>query len=368
MNTVLDYLNWRGDIPMTGAPFNEIDNIILAMSTFVDLTGIASPDPSGEPISYPTAVKQFDRGVGQNNYIGAIIPTTMLDVARRAAQCPRFADMRVIGFVNEVDEKQQMQFSALTYLLSDGSVYVAFRGTDDTLVGWKEDLMLGFKTPIPAHIRAVKYLESVAAAHDGGLRLGGHSKGGNVAMWAAAFSSPAVRDRIITVYNNDGPGFLPDVINTEEYREVSDRIITFIPQSSVVGVMLEQSPHYQIIKSSQAGILQHDPMSWEVMGAKFVYLDKRSRFGEQSDENLKKLVYSMTDEQRAQFAETVFSIIDSTGAKTLTDMSHAKVKSLNMMMKTIRSLDKTTRDAMLHALVTLLGGRPPVQLPPGDQE
>lgn len=342
---------------MTGAPFNEIDNIILAMSTFVDLTGIVSADPADEPVAFPAAVKQFDRGAGQSNYIGAIIPSTMLDVARQAAECPRFADMRVIGFVNEVDEQQQMQFSALTYLLSDGSVYVAFRGTDDTLVGWKEDLMLGFKTPIPAHVRAVEYMERVAASHGGGLRLGGHSKGGNVAMWAAAFSSPRVRDRIITVYNNDGPGFLPAVIDTDEYRDVAERIITFIPQSSVVGVMLEQSPHYRIIKSSQTGILQHDPMSWEVMGSRFVYLDKRSRFGEQSDENLKNLVYSMTDEERAQFAETVFSIIDSTGAKTLTDMSHAKVKSFNTMMKTIRGLDRETRDSMLRALVTLLGKR-----------
>lgn len=350
---------------MTGAPFNEIDNIILAMSTFVDLGGIVPADPAGEPVSFPAAVKQFDLGAGKSNYIGAIIPAAMLDVARRAAECPRFADMRVTGFVNEVDEQQQMQFSALTFLLSDGSVYVAFRGTDDTLVGWKEDLMLGFKTPIPAHRRAVEYIERVAASHTGGLRLGGHSKGGNVAMWAAAFASPHVRDRVLRVYNNDGPGFLPEVIETDEYRDIAERIITFIPQSSVVGVMLEQSPHYQIIKSSQAGILQHDPLSWEVMGPRFVYLDKRSRFGEQSDENLKKLVYSMSDEQRAQFADTLFSIIDSTGAKTLTDLSHAKVKSFNTMMKTIRSLDRETRDSMLRALVTLMGGRPPVD-PPGE--
>ena len=354
---------------MTGSPFNEIDNIILAMSTFVDFTGIVPADPSGEPVGFPEAMKQFNRATeGKKDYIGAIIPTSMLDVARRAAECPRFADMQVVGFVNEVDESAQMQFSALTFLLSDGSAYIAFRGTDDTIVGWKEDVMLGFKTPIPAHNRAVEYMERIASAWGGGLRLGGHSKGGNVAMWAAAFSPARVRDRVIRVYNNDGPGFLPAVIESEEYRDVADRIITFIPQSSVVGMMLEQSPHYQIIKSTQTGIMQHDPMSWEVMGSRFVYLDKRSRFGQQSDENLKKLVYSMSDEERARFADTIFGIIDSTGARTLTDLSHAKLKNFNVIMKSLRELDKPSRDTMFRALVTLLGGRPPVQLPNGEDK
>lgn len=361
-------MDWRGDIPMTAAPFNEVDNIILAMSTFVDFTDIVPADPAGSvSVSFYAAIKKFNQANEQKkDYIGAILPTSILDIARRAAECPRFADMRVVGFVNEVDERAQMQFSAMTYLLPDGSVYIGFRGTDDTIVGWKEDVMLGFKTPIPAHNRAVEYLERIAAEWSGGLRLGGHSKGGNIAMWAAAFSSARVRDRIIRVYNNDGPGFLPDVIESEGYRDVADRIITFIPQSSVVGVMLEQSPHYQIIKSTQTGILQHDPMSWSVMGAKFVYLDKRSRFGHQSDEALKKLVYSMSDEERAKFADTIFGIIDSTGARTLTDLSQAKLKNFNVIMKSLRELDKPSRDIMFRALVTLLGGRPPVQLPKGE--
>ena len=375
MNNVLDYLKWRGDVPMTGSPFNEIDNIILSMTTFVDFTDIVPSDPSGEPVSFPAAMKRFDQGdAGQKNYIGAIIPASLLDIARRAAECPRFSDMLITGFDNEEHEQAQMQFAALTYLLSDGSVYVAFRGTDDTIVGWKEDVMLGFKTPIPAHIRAVEYIEKMAEARSGGIRIGGHSKGGNIAMWAAAFSSPRVRDRVIRVYNNDGPGFLPEVVSSSQYLEVADRIITFIPQSSVVGVLLEQSPHYQIIKSTQAGIMQHDPLSWEVMGARFVYLDKRSRFGIQSDENLRRWVYSMDDEQRGKFADMLFGIIDATGARTLTDLSSAKLKNFNVIMKSLRELDKDSRDMMFNALIALLGGRPakprtpaPGQLPQGKQ-
>lgn len=328
------------------------------MSTFVDLTDIVSPDTAAEPIGFKGAMQAFERVMDTRRYLGVLVSSEWLKFAQYAVRSERFCSSRVVGFVNEIDEQKNMQFAALTFLLDDGSVYVAFRGTDDTIIGWKEDLMMGFHTPIPAQMRAVSYLEGIAAAHSGPIRVGGYSKGGNIAMYAAAFCNNDTKGRITQVYNNDGPGFLPEIINSDEFSSVADRIITFIPQSSVVGAMLEQSPRHQIIKSVQNGIMQHDPMSWEVKRTKFVYLDKRSRAGAQSDEMLKKWVYSMSAEERADFAEVLFSVIDATGAKTLTDLSSAKLKNIGVILKSIRSLDKEKRTMMTQALVGLLGSRP----------
>lgn len=358
MSNIIDYLDWRGDITLSASPFNEIDNIILSMSTFVDLTDIVSSDVAVEPVGFRGAMYAFERVMDTRRYLGVLVSSDWLKFARYAMRSARFGGSRVVGFVNEIDEECGMQFAALTFLLDDGSIYVAFRGTDDTVIGWKEDLMMGFQTPVPAQTRAVSYLESVAAAHSGPIRVGGYSKGGNVAMYAAAFCNNDTKGRIIQVYNNDGPGFLPEIIESEQFRSVEDRIITYIPQSSVVGAMLEQSPQHQIIKSIQNGIMQHDPMSWEVRRTKFVYLDKRSRAGEQSDEKLKKWVYSMSAEQRERFANVLFSIIDATGAKTLTDLSGAKLKNMSVILKHVRTLDKDERTMMTHALVSLLGSRP----------
>ena len=358
MSNIIDYMEWRGDVPLGACGFNEIDNIILSSITFVNLDGIVPRDIDAEPLSFEGAMRAFERVAGERQYLGVLQPPYLLSIARTAVKCPRYRDARLIGFVNEIDEEKRMQFGALTFLLDDGSIYVAFRGTDDTLVGWKEDMMMGFHYPIPAQTRAVEYLERVAATHTGVIRLGGHSKGGNIAMWAAAFCNADTQNRIHLTYNNDGPGFLPEVVQMEQFKNVADRIVTFVPQSSVVGMLLEQSPVCHIIKSTQIGILQHDPMSWEVKGTHFVYLEKRSKSRAQADEKTKQWLYAMEPQERQKVIETLFAVIESTGAKTLTDLSEAKLKNFSMIMKSLRSLDKETRTMMGHAMITLFGARP----------
>ena len=358
MSNIIDYMEWRGDVPLSACGFNEIDNIILASVTFVDFGGIVPPEINAEPISFEGSMRAFAHVSEERKYLGVLQPSYLLDVARMASRCPRFKEARLVGYVNEVDEAALKQFSAVTFLLDDGTIYVAFRGTDDTIVGWKEDFTMGFQVPIPAHIRAVEYLEQVAATHSGAIMLGGHSKGGNIAMWAAANCNDATRGRIVTAYNNDGPGFLPEVIQSDKFKDMADRIVTFVPQSSVVGMLLDQSPICHIIKSTQIGILQHDPMSWEVKGTKFVYADRRGRGVAQSDEKTKKWLYSMEPAQRQKIMETMFAVVESTGAKTLTDLADAKLKNFSLIMRSLRSWDKETRAMMGQAMITLLGARP----------
>ncbi|MGI6167528.1 MAG: Mbeg1-like protein [Eubacteriales bacterium] len=356
MGNLMDYMDWRGDVTFAGSPFNEVDNIILAMTTFVDFSGIVPEELDSEPVEFSAAMKEFEKVAHERNYLGVLIPASILNIARKAASCERFMNMKLKGVVNQVDEAEQMQFAALTFILTDGTFYVAFRGTDDTLVGWKEDIRLGFKTPIPAHNRAVQYLTEAAACIGGGIRVGGHSKGGNLALWAAVYCPGEVQERILNVYNNDGPGLFPEVLEQPSFLAIADRVISFIPQSSVVGAILEQGPICRIVKSNEDGIMQHDPLSWEVLGPRFVYLEERSKFGLHFEEAIKHWIYSMSEEEKAHFAEALFSVIDSTGARTLTELNRAKIKNFGQIMKALRGLDHDSRSMMLRTILKLFGG------------
>lgn len=356
LGNLMDYMEWRGDVSFSASPFNEVDNLILAMTTQLDFTGIISQDPGDKPVSFAAAMKAFDALPDERKYLGLLMPERFVNIPRRAARCPRFARIRLAGFVNVVDEGALMQFAALTFILPERSLYVAYRGTDDTIVGWKEDLRLSFKTPLPAHLRAAEYIRAVASSFEGRIRLGGHSKGGNLAMWAASHCEDSIQERIICVYNNDGPGFLPEVLKEPSYLAVADRIITFVPESSVVGGLLERGPVCRIIKSAEGGILQHDPLSWQLIGTRFINLEKRSRFGEHTEEALRSWLYSMNPEERESFTEMIFSIIDRTGAKTLTDLNGAKLKNFNIIMKALLTLDRDHRVKFNRLMRELLVG------------
>ena len=215
---------------------------------------------------------------------------------------------------------------------------------------------MGQGKPVPAQIKGAEYLKTVAERFDCKIRLGGHSKGGNISIYSGVNSTPEVRERIIDIYNNDGPGFFSEVVESESYRELEDRIVTFLPQSSIVGALFEQSPICRIIKSTQSGLGQHDPLSWEVMGSRFIYLDKRSKFGETSDRAMNTWIYSLNDEEKELFSRVAFEIIDSTGAKTLTDLNDSRMKNIVAMTKTMNSLDSETKTRFTKLVSRLFEG------------
>ena len=226
----------------------------------------------------------------------------------------------------------------------DNTYFVAFRGTDDTLVGWKEDFNMSYILAVPSQLEAVSYLEKVAEKVRGKLRLGGHSKGGNLAVYAAVQCKEEIQERIIEIYNNDGPGFSKEMLISEPYNRVRERIWTIVPQTSVVGMLLEHEEEYLVTKSSQSGIMQHDPLSWEVLGAKFVYLDDVKKNSRILDRTLKNWINKMTREQREEFVMVLFHVIDETGAKNLSELSEDKLGNLGALIKTAKAVKHMTAE------------------------
>ena len=319
--TVMDYLRWRGDLPFARDGFNEVDNLVLCIISYLNFRrfdDLKTTDPTGAVALPDVAARLTEKdeqlGLSELDYI---------PLMRLAAETERFRDVRMFGFTHEWDEEKEMQFDAVSYLLPDNTLFVSFMGTDTSLVGWKEDFNMSFLSAVPAQERAAVYSAAMAAACPSRkLRIGGHSKGGNLAAWAAIhIPADLQKQRLLAAYNNDGPGFSHDMVETEAYRRVADKLHTYIPESSIVGVLLEHAEDYAVIDSSNRSIMQHEPMSWNVEGPRFVHLGQRSQMGKLSDDVLRQWIGSMTPQEREQFSDALFEVLSLSGkARTLDDL------------------------------------------------
>lgn len=345
MANILDYLDWRGDLTLAERGFNEVDNLLMAELCFLDFSGIVLADFSA-PVSLPEAMQKYDVARPQET-MGVLVPEQIPELGHKMAASRRFSDLTLCAYVSRTDEETQTQFSALTALLPDKTAYIAFRGTDDTIVGWKEDFNLAFLPVVPAQRMAAEYLAAAAAAlpsHP--LRVGGHSKGGNLAVYSAVFCGEAVQNQLMRVYNNDGPGFRTSLLGLPEHRRVADKITTILPESSVVGMLLEHEERYEVVRSTQSGLWQHDGFSWQVRGEKFEHLPDLTEGGKLVDETIRTFILSLSPEQRVAFTDALFDILTCTDAGTLTDLKEGGLKTAAAMLKKYRTLDKPTRSAL----------------------
>lgn len=352
MANLFDYLDWRGDLTFDRAPLNCVDSLILCCLAYVPLEGTAAVE--GVTVAQ-VAKTLFDAGMERpvkrerlDFNAGCRLLLSLL------ADSPRFRGLTIKNYVNHIDPQAQTQFSAITVELGKEGTYVAFRGTDNTLVGWKEDFNMGFLCTVPAQRAAAAYLEEAAAHSKGPLWTGGHSKGGNLAVYAAAHCSAAVRRRVRGGYNNDGPGFCAPALEEPGFRAIRDRIQTFVPQSSVVGLLLEHEEDYTVVHSTQVGLLQHDPYSWQVLGPDFIRLDAVTGASRFMDQTLKSWIAAMDVEQRETFVDTLFEVLGATNAGTVSELGTEWFKNAGLLLQKFRDVDEDTRKAVMEILGMLL--------------
>lgn len=361
MSNLLDYISWRGDLEFTADPCNEVDNFIFCMASYVDFNRTYESYNPSVKISVKEAAKSYCNSFDIQAiklFGGSIIPWEKIkDLLCKMGNSRRFANVGISDFVNEVDYNGEMQFSAVTYHLSKDEMFIAFRGTDGTLVGWKEDFRLAYLETVPAQKRAVRYLEYVANKYpEKKFYVGGHSKGGNLAKYSAIYATPSVSERILQVFNNDGPGFLRNSVDPEQVSKIERRIKNFIPQSSLVGQMLEHNGQEIIVKSNYIGVYQHDIFGWEIIGNHAVKLKKFTRTGEINREIFGIRINAMSIDERKEFIDTFCRIIDALDAKTIGDLSEAKIKNTALMIKGFSGLEKEKKQLMLDVLSRLLHG------------
>lgn len=354
MANIMDYLDWRGDLSLEASEFNEVDNLILAQLVYVDFTGIVPGPGSGESISLKEASKLFFERHTEEEIMARVSMTKKAAfVMKKMARTRRFSQIQLSGYVNDISAEEQSQFSVVCVTLEDGSLYVSFCGTDSTIVGWREDFNMGYLSTTPGQLKAVDYLNQMADSRYKVIRVGGHSKGGNLSVYGAVNCRPEIKERIVQVYSNDGPGVSKKVIESEEYREMLPKITTILPESSIVGMLLEHQEKFKVVRSTGNGIQQHDAMSWEVLGTGFVYAEAVAAQSILLDKTMKAWLQQLKEEEREQIVETVFGMLEEARIKTVDDFYHSRWKTVQELMKAKSRLPQETQKVFSKALKLL---------------
>ena len=351
MGNIFDYLEWRGDVPLSVDPFNEVDNLIFSQLVYTAFEGLSEDSvrvPLEEVCRAFFAV-HTEEELRESTRFTAPAPLLMKEMVRGA----RFCDTTVSRYQTVFDKEAAVQFAALTFHLPDGTAYIAFRGTDSTLTGWREDFDLGYQDATEGQRLAKEYLNAAGAALPGLFYVGGHSKGGNLAVYAAALCDEDVRGRILTVYSNDGPGFREDFLESEGYGRILQRICSILPEFSVFGRLLDHRCRHRVVDSTAEGFAQHNGFTWSVRRNRFEEAEE-TKGSLRVEKMLDGWIGAMDDETRASMTETVFTLLESTGKETVQEIGDRKWKSAAAILSSLLDLPKEQRKELLHQAGQLL--------------
>ncbi len=349
MANIIDYLEWRGDLKTIIDPLNEVDAAILARLTYQRFEMLE------ESVKNMKLESALERILAIENIENKTLMKSDYDFMKALLKSTRFKDFVILDYTDRIEKESQTQFSALTLLDKDtGVLLVFFRGTDNTLVGWKEDFNMAFVIPLPGQIMAKEYLETMSALTRGDIIVGGHSKGGNLALYASAFADEDTQRRIRHVYNFDGPGFDEETIKNEGFKRIQKSISTYVPQSSVVGMLLEHEEEYRVVHSTRSGLWQHDIYSWEVKTKAFEVLEEVDNSSRFVDYTLKSWLKNMSKEEREGFVDALFSVMEKGNYSTLREMRENWLISGVGMLKGAMDLTPDERKRITEGVSLLL--------------
>lgn len=354
MGNIMDYISWRGDLSFEQSQFNEVDNLILACFSYVNLDGIPAVTKQ-KGIGLKKLTEEFMKlhtmkELEADKSFIRLAPFMMMEMAKSV----RFGKCVVRNYVNDIVTEAEQQFAAMEIVLEDGTSYVSFRGTDDTIIGWKEDFNLSTGV-VPAQKRAIEYLQKISEHTDGMLRVGGHSKGGNLAIYGSVMCKSA-HEKILEIYSNDGPGFSREFQELPEMKEMMPKIIRIIPEYSIIGTLLEHEKEPVIVASSSKGLLQHDGFSWEVQGPALVRRDSLNKTALRFIEILHKWIDGMDTEQKRLLIEDLFATLQASGYENLSEVQSGGLKSLAAMVKRVEKFAPESRGMIQELLTAICGG------------
>lgn len=353
MANVIDYMARAKDQPFSALPFYEIDNIALSQIVYLPLGegfALSGALPFGQAVS-PLLNMEADK-------IYEILLRNRLILLRLMASGSRYADLTLSHHVDELSEQDQKQFCAVTLTLPNGTRVISFRGTDLSLVGWKEDMNMTFQSPVPAQERALEYLNAVAGEGGEPLVLLGHSKGGNLAVYAASHCAPEIRRRIVTVYSNDGPGLMASDVASAGYKELGARLVSFLPQGTMVGILFHQHRPYRVVRSNGLGPFQHDPFSWQVdvAGARFEQGKALTRGSMLLGDSFNSWLSGISMADRQRFVEALYQVLTAGGSKTLGELVRSDLNASMRMLRASMDLPEDVKKLMRRLILGLFSG------------
>ena len=343
MANILEYIKEYGNITFQEEKFNEIDNLIFSRLSYLPFEDIKIEEKE----TFETiAQKLKDIDIKKFNM------KKDKELIKLVGKSNRYKDLLVTDYYFSRDDKKEKQFVAITIHLENEEIYISYSGTDDTLVGWKEDFNLSFMTNIPAQSEALKYIRRVYKKYNSKIHLGGHSKGGNLAVYAGIFCSKKVQDRIIDITNFDGPGFNKTVIEKEKYKRILNKINTYIPQSSLFGRLLEHEEKYIIVTSDQYTLMQHDIFSWRINNNQIEKADKVTAGSNFMNETVRNWLKTTSPKQREHFINTLYEMITKTKAKTFKEFTAEWTKNVGIILKSYKDISNEDKKEIGKMILT----------------
>ena len=350
MGIIFDYLDQVAYDSIYDTPFNELDMLMLTEITYLPFDQIVS-----DQMSPDCTYRLFEVAEKVPQDLSMLVTKNRLKLLEKVASSTRFKNIKLMGYVNDIDPDIQKQFAAMIFKIKPDSYVLTFRGTDDSIIGWKEDFHMTYMDQVPAQKTAVNYLRKAMDALPGQFILTGHSKGGNLASYAASQIEPEYQERIQSIYSYDAPGLNHSVITSQGYQTISDKIKRYIPQGSIVGMMLETPKQAQIVKSTAfGGLAQHDTFTWQIIDQTFVLLDNLNPDSLQVDKTLKNWVDSVSDEELKDFFDLFFGLILDAGISSINDLT--KLENFNKILAVFENANALTdqEQEMLTRLAKLL--------------
>lgn len=339
MGNMIDYLAWRGDLSFKQDPFNSVDALLLANLSYVNFADIVPSVGEGKITLKDASDKFFELHPAEELAADKSFTKFAPNLLKALAGTERFRDALLLNYVTDTDSARTIQFAVVEIITSDGVSFISYRGTDDTVVAWKEDCYLSFMT-VPAETESAIYLQHVMEDRTNKIRLGGHSKGGHLAIYAAMHVDNELVNRIETIYNFDGPGFNHEVLEYESFKKIQKRIKKYIPQTSLIGRILFNTTVPVVVKSNETGVMQHDPLSWELEGKEFTTLEETDAISNLFNDTLDGWLDEMDFEARKVFVDDLFSVFEASGCENVSLMGTIGVKGTKAMLEQMRKISK----------------------------
>lgn len=350
---IIDYLNEYADVSLKDEPMNDVDSLVLCQFAYLKFDGLVpAVTENARPVSLQQLYEHpdYEKLYGDERY-----EKNNRALFEAMLKCERFRNMKLNCYINIIENQAdfETQFSAVTFLLEDGTMYVAYRGTDENIVGWKEDFNMAFLSPVPGQEFAVKYLNMVTKQLPRDFYIGGHSKGGNLAVYAAMNCFPQAQQRILKIYSMDGPGFRPEVLEKCDFDRIEERTCKILPHSSLVGMLFEKDIRYQVVESRTFGLAQHNPFTWLVQDGQFVTVSDIYETRRFMDNTLNEWILSLDERSLRTFVDTLFQILSASESDNLIDFTANLKRSMTGVLGAVKGLDEDTQKALKQTVKSL---------------
>lgn len=349
MGNLITYVQQYGAQTFEDKSLTDIDVLVLTEIAYLPFDEIVPKSfDVTEAISLEQLGKEFEiikEKEHENNPF--MITSERIELLEVVSKSQRYKEIKVFGFMNDIDDERTKQFAAVCYKWEEENRWIIFRGTDETLIGWKEDFMMTYSDLIPAQTDAIEYLKKQAETFSGTLNVSGHSKGGNLSLYASAMQDEAIQNRIEQIYCWDSPGVHRSILGTEGYQRVVSKAKRYIPQDSIVGLMLESQVPYHIIESQGSGISQHSALMWNIEEDHFVELTELTKNSQLTDQTFKQWTEVVSDKDLKLFFDTFFDLIFGMGVETVNDVYYNFRMYMQKFFEKAYQMDPEKREVLL---------------------